>query len=58
MGRRPRQGLLSLRSESGATAVEYALMLGAIAAVVILTVIALGLSTEGLFDSLVARWQP
>jgi Flp pilus assembly pilin Flp len=45
-------------AESGATAVEYAIMLGAIAAVVILTVFALGLSTEDLFGDLASRWQP
>jgi Flp pilus assembly pilin Flp len=44
-------------SDGGATAVEYAIVLAAIAAVVILTVIALGLSTEGLFSALNNRWQ-
>jgi Flp pilus assembly pilin Flp len=43
-------------SESGATAVEYAIMVGAIAAAVILAVAALGLTTEGLISDLLARW--
>jgi Flp pilus assembly pilin Flp len=47
----------TVTSESGATAVEYAIMLAAVAAVVILIVIELGLSTEGLFNALNTRWQ-
>jgi Flp pilus assembly pilin Flp len=42
--------------EAGATSVEYAIMVGAIAAVVIAIVITLGIRTGGLFDMLVSRW--
>ena len=38
-----------LRQEDGATAVEYAVMLGAILAVIIGTVAILGIRTEGAF---------
>jgi Flp pilus assembly pilin Flp len=41
-----------LRGERGATAVEYALMLAGVAAVVIAGARLLGLGTLGLFDSL------
>ena len=39
-----------LRDERGATAVEYALIIAAIAAVIILIVIALGQKVQGLYD--------
>lgn len=48
------QGLL--RDQQGATAVEYALMLGAIAAAVIGAVGTLGMGVVGLFESV--RWWP
>ena len=44
------------REESGATAVEYAIMAAAIAAVVAAIVIVVGLQTETLFDSVVQAW--
>jgi Flp pilus assembly pilin Flp len=44
-------------SEAGATAVEYAIMAALIAAVIIGAVMALGLTTEGLFADLIDRWQ-
>jgi len=40
-----------IKDESGATAVEYAIMASAIAAVVAATVFALGLSVLDLFES-------
>jgi pilus assembly protein Flp/PilA len=39
-----------LQDESGATAVEYALIMGLIAAVIIVTVGLLGVTTVGLFN--------
>jgi Flp pilus assembly pilin Flp len=46
----------NLTSETGATAVEYAVMMGLIAAIIIATVTTLGLATEGIFADLLARW--
>jgi pilus assembly protein Flp/PilA len=41
----------SLRDESGATAIEYGLLVALIAAVVITTVAVLGDTLQGLYDS-------
>ena len=41
------------RKDRGATAVEYGLMVGLIAVVIIIAVTALGGQLEGLFDSIV-----
>ena len=41
--------------ERGATAVEYALMVGLIAVVIVVAVVAFGLSVEGLFNSVIAN---
>ena len=41
------------REEKGATAVEYGLMVGLIAVVIIVAVTALGSRLDGLFDSIV-----
>jgi Flp pilus assembly pilin Flp len=43
-------GAKALRPERGATAVEYALMVGLIAAVIVAAVAALGTAVLGLFD--------
>jgi Flp pilus assembly pilin Flp len=43
-------------NQEGATAVEYAVMMGLIAAIIIATVTTLGLATEGIFADLLARW--
>jgi len=43
------------RPERGATAVEYALMVGLIAVVIVVAVVAFGLSVEGLFNSVIAK---
>ena len=40
-----------LRDKKGATAVEYGIMVAAIAAVIIATVFAIGVQVEGAFDS-------
>ena len=40
-----------LKDEDGATAVEYGIMVAAIAAVIILTVIAVGEKTESAFNA-------
>ena len=42
---------LNARDDHGATAVEYALMVGLIAVVIVVAVVAFGLSVNGLFDS-------
>lgn len=42
---------LNARDDRGATAVEYALMVSLIAVVIIVAVVAFGLSVNGLFDS-------
>lgn len=39
------------RGDRGATAAEYALMVGLIAVVIVVAVMAFGLSVNGLFDS-------
>lgn len=44
------------RDETGATAVEYAVMVGLIAAVIILVVQALGIETVNAFQSLLDAW--
>jgi len=44
--------VLDLRDQSGATAVEYAMFLALVAAVIITTVAALGLGVADLFRSL------
>jgi pilus assembly protein Flp/PilA len=46
------------RDESGATAVEYGLVLGGIAAVIIVTVYALGAKVNNLYSSVTSRWTP
>jgi Flp pilus assembly pilin Flp len=43
-------------SEVGATAVEYAVMLAGIAAVIMGTIFVLGVKTGGLFESLSVLW--
>lgn len=40
----------------GTTAVEYALMAAAIAAVIVAIVLVLGIKVSGLFDGLNSRW--
>jgi|PlaIllAssembly_1097288.scaffolds.fasta_scaffold3863267_1 Flp pilus assembly pilin Flp len=45
-----------LKNQRGATMVEYCIMLGAILAVCVLAVTALGLSTNGLFELLPPVW--
>jgi pilus assembly protein Flp/PilA len=42
---------LAARDDRGATAVEYALMVGLIAVVIVVAVMAFGLSVQGLFES-------
>jgi Flp pilus assembly pilin Flp len=49
-----RRGLYA-RDDRGATAVEYALMVSLIAVVIIIGVMAFGLSVRGLFESAVAN---
>lgn len=44
------------RDETGATAVEYAVMVGLIAAVIILVVQALGIETVNAFQSVLDAW--
>ena len=44
-----------VRGDRGATAVEYALMVGLIAVVIVVAVVAFGLSVEGLFNSVIAK---
>ena len=46
-----RETLVARRSDKGATAVEYGLLVALIAAVIITTVIALGTSINGAFQS-------
>jgi pilus assembly protein Flp/PilA len=48
-------GLLN-RDDRGATAVEYGLIVAAIAAVIIVTVFALGVKVEAAFQSVVTAW--
>jgi Flp pilus assembly pilin Flp len=43
-------------SELGATAVEYAVMLAGIAAIIMGTIFALGVKTDGLFENLRMLW--
>lgn len=47
-----------LRDESGATAVEYGIMVAAIAAVIILVVIAVGNKTQNAFESINGNMDP
>jgi len=44
------------RDESGATAVEYSLIIGGIAAVVIIVVYALGVKVNNLYHDTASRW--
>jgi len=44
-----------VRGDRGATAVEYALMVGLIAVVIVVAVVAFGLSVEGLFNLVIAK---
>ena len=48
-------GLLN-RDDRGATAVEYGLIVAAIAAVIIVTVFALGVKVDAAFQSVVTNW--
>ena len=52
----PARRRLALRDEDGATAVEYALMAGSIALVVIGSVTALGMGINGLFAGVPVGW--
>jgi Flp pilus assembly pilin Flp len=53
----PRSGANPLTGpEAGATSVEYAVMVALIAAVIIGSVVTLGLTTEGIFVDFVANW--
>lgn len=45
------QSRISLRDETGATAVEYGIMVALIAAIIVVIVTALGLSVQGAFDT-------
>jgi Flp pilus assembly pilin Flp len=45
-----------VRDESGATAVEYALMLGGIAAVIIATIYVFGTKTNNLYNGAASSW--
>ena len=47
-----------LRDEEGATAVEYGIMVAAIAAVIIAVVIAVGTKTNGAFTKVDTAMQP
>ena len=51
-----RASLTALDGEDGATAVEYSIMVGLIAAVIIATVIALGGEVLAMFNALLAAW--
>ena len=44
------------RTDDGASAVEYSLLLGAIAAVIVLAVFALGILTRGNYGSACQNW--
>ncbi len=44
------------RDETGATAVEYSLMVAAIAAVIVTVVFVLGTHVSGLFDGVTTLW--
>lgn len=44
------------RDETGATAVEYAVMVGLIAAIIIFVVQALGIETNNAFQSVLDAW--
>jgi Flp pilus assembly pilin Flp len=53
LSRRARSALrLALRSQAGASAVEYAILIAMIAAVIMVVVAALGLDVHDLFDSI------
>jgi pilus assembly protein Flp/PilA len=45
------------RDESGATAVEYSLIIGGIAALIIAIVYAFGAKVSNLYGNFVSRWQ-
>jgi pilus assembly protein Flp/PilA len=45
-----------VRDESGATAVEYSLIIGGIAAVIIVVVYAFGAKVNNLYNSATSRW--
>lgn len=49
-------GQLFFEDRKGATAVEYAIMLGAIAAVIIVTVTALGTAVAAQFQEFLTLW--
>jgi len=54
-----KQALRLLERDQGATAVEYALMVGGVALVIIAAVFAFGVSVNGLFERIAAesaRW--
>ena len=44
------------RDESGATAVEYGLIIGGIAAVIVIVVYALGVKVNSLYHDTASRW--
>jgi len=44
------------RDESGATAVEYSLIIGGIAAVIIVVVYAFGAKVNNLYNGVTSRW--
>jgi len=44
--------------ESGATAVEYSLIIGGIAALIIVVVYAFGAKVNGLYNSVTSKWPP
>ena len=44
------------KDQSGATAVEYGIMVAAIAGVIIATVFVVGLQTQGAFDLTLTEW--
>lgn len=52
----PRMGVRRSLRERGATAAEYAIMASLIAGVIFLAVTAVGLATNGLFESVVNNW--
>lgn len=54
-----RQALRLLERDQGATAVEYALMVGGVALIIIAAVFAFGVNVNGLFEDIAietARW--
>jgi Flp pilus assembly pilin Flp len=54
-GRAPRRLGLHARDDRGATAVEYGIMVGFIALVIVAAVTAFGTSVKGLFELIIAN---